>query len=53
MKAHERLIRYAQIHTSSEEHAARTPSTERQRDLSRMLETEMKELGLICVISQL
>ena len=45
MKAHERLIRYAQIHTSSEEHASCTPSTERQRDLSRLLEKEMTELG--------
>ena len=49
MRAYKRLIRYARIHTSSEEHASCTPSTERQLDLSRVLEKEMTELGFVDV----
>ena len=45
MRAFERLIRYARIHTSSDDHASCTPSTERQRDLSLVLEKEMAGLG--------
>ena len=45
MRAYERLIRYAKVHTSSEETGRNVPSTLRQFDLSRMLETELKELG--------
>ena len=45
MKAYERLIRYARVHTSSSEHGEGTPSTPRQFDLSRMLEQELRELG--------
>ena len=45
MRAYERLMQYVQIHTSSREGAEQTPSTERQFNLSRVLEAEMKELG--------
>ena len=45
MRAYERLIRYAQIHTASAEGAAQTPSTPRQFNLSRLLAEEMRQLG--------
>lgn len=46
MRAYERLIRYAKVHTSSREGEKQTPSTERQRVLSEMLAEEMKALGM-------
>ena len=46
MRAYERLIRYVQVHTASSEDTSVTPTTERQFDLSRLLEKEMKDLGL-------
>ena len=46
MRAYERLIRYAKIHTASAEKVERTPTTERQFDLSRLLAEELRELGL-------
>ena len=46
MRAYERLIRYAKVHTASSEDLSRTPTTERQFDLSRLLAEEMTELGL-------
>lgn len=46
MRAYERLIRYAKVHTASIENSERVPSTERQFDLSRLLAKEMEELGL-------
>ena len=49
MRAYERLIQYVQIHTSSREGAEQTPSTERQFELSRVLEREMRALGLVNV----
>ena len=49
MRAYERLIQYVQIHTSSREGAEQTPSTERQFELSRALEREMRALGLVNV----
>ena len=45
MRAYERLITYAKIHTASAEDLSRTPTTERQFDLSRLLAKEMRELG--------
>ena len=45
MRAYERLIRYARIHTSSKEGNEQTPSTERQRDLSEILAQEMIKTG--------
>ena len=46
MRAFERLIRYAKVHTASSEDLSRTPTTERQFDLSRLLAAEMREMGL-------
>ena len=46
MRAYERLIRYAKVHTASSEDLSRTPTTERQFDLSRLLAAEMREMGL-------
>ena len=45
MRAYERLIQYAVIHTSSREGEKQTPSTSRQFDLSHTLENEMKASG--------
>ncbi|HEV2128726.1 MAG TPA: M20/M25/M40 family metallo-hydrolase, partial [Thermomicrobiales bacterium] len=41
----ERLVRYARIHTTSEEASETTPSTERQYDLLRLLADELGEMG--------
>jgi tripeptide aminopeptidase len=41
----ERLVRYARIDTQSEESSTRTPSTERQYDLLRLLERELRSIG--------
>ena len=47
MKAYERLIRYAQVCTTSDDdNAAVTPSTLTQFDLANMLALEMSELGM-------
>ena len=46
MTALERFIKYVKVHTASAEDTAQTPTTERQFDLSRLLEQEMRELGL-------
>ena len=42
----ERFIRYAKIDTQADENAGTTPSTEKQKNLSRLLVNELKELGL-------
>ena len=41
-----RFLRYAQVHTTSDPHASATPSTARQFDLARMLESELRDFGL-------
>ena len=46
MTALERFIQYVKVHTASAEDTEQTPTTERQFDLSRLLEKEMRELGL-------
>ena len=46
MRAYERLIRYAQIHTASAENVDKTPTTRRQFDLSNLLAMEMWQLGM-------
>lgn len=46
MRAYERLIRYAMIHTTSDPDSETCPSTARQFDLAKVLVEEMKELGL-------
>ncbi len=42
----ERFLRYARIDTQSAEDSKTYPSTEKQRDLLKLLETEMNALGL-------
>ncbi len=42
----DRFLRYARIDTQSAEDASTYPSTEKQWDLLRLLEAELKELGL-------
>ena len=46
MKNIERFIRYAKIDTQSNDTTGTTPSTEKQKNLSRLLVEELKELGL-------
>ena len=46
MRAYERLIEYAKIHTASGEQADVTPSTQRQFDLAHALESELTALGV-------
>lgn len=46
MRAYERLIRYAAIHTASDEAGEGTPSSPRQFDLARLLAEEMEEMGV-------
>ena len=46
MTALERFIQYVKVHTASAEDNEQTPTTERQFDLSCLLEKEMRELGL-------
>ena len=46
MKNVERFIRYAKIDTQSNDKTGTTPSTEKQKNLSRLLVQESKELGL-------
>lgn len=42
----ERFLRYVRIDTQSDPHASGSPSTEKQKDLSRVLVAELLELGL-------
>jgi len=42
----ERFIRYARIDTQADENSLTVPSTEKQKNLSRLLVKELKELGL-------
>ena len=42
----ERFIRYVKIDTQADENTGTTPSTEKQKNLSRLLVEELKELGL-------
>lgn len=46
-RAYEKLIRYAAIDTQSDPESNSTPSTAKQFDLLRLLEKEMKEMGLV------
>ena len=46
MKAYERLLNYVKILTPSNENSQTVPSSDCQFDLARVLENEMKELGL-------
>ncbi len=42
----DRFLRYVRVHTTSDPHAATTPSTDRQFDLARMLEGELRDIGV-------
>ena len=44
--AMDRFLRYVKIDTQSAEDAGKFPSTEKQLVLARMLEKELKDLGL-------
>jgi len=46
MRAYERLIEYAKIHTASREDGSATPSTARQFDLANRLAEELTALGV-------
>ncbi len=46
MTALERFLIYVKIHTASSENLECTPTEEREFDLSRVLEKEMKDIGL-------
>lgn len=46
MRAHERLLKYAQFDTASDERSATCPSTAKQLVLAKALADEMRELGL-------
>lgn len=46
MKAYERLLRYAQYDTASDERSETCPSTEKQRVLAEALAAEMREMGM-------
>ncbi|MFP4491016.1 MAG: peptidase T [Spirochaetaceae bacterium] len=42
----DRFLRYVQIHTTSDPHAEKVPSTDNQWELLRLLEQELKEIGV-------
>lgn len=42
----ERFLRYVQIDTQSDPHSLSTPSTEKQKDLSSILASELKAMGI-------
>ncbi len=42
----DRFVRYAKIHTTSDENSSTCPSTERQFDLGRLLVEELRAMGL-------
>ncbi len=46
MRAYERLLRYAQYDTASDERSETCPSTEKQRVLAEALAAEMREMGM-------
>lgn len=49
MRAYERLLKYVKIHTQSAEGTGTSPSTACQWELARLLEEELRELGLVDV----
>lgn len=46
MRAYERLLRYAVVHTTSDPESGAAPSSQRQFDLLNLLADEMKQLGM-------
>src|SRR4051812_25942960 len=51
-EARDRLVRYAQVYTTSDPDSPTAPSTERQLDLSRLLLDELRKLGLESELSE-
>ena len=49
MKAYERFVKYVTVRTPSDENSSTVPSSMCQFDLAKVLEAEMKELGLVDV----
>ncbi len=49
MKAYERFVKYVTVRTPSDENSTTVPSSQCQFDLAKVLEAEMKELGLVDV----
>ena len=50
MRVEERFLKYVSYWTTSDEENEQIPSSDRQFDLAKVLETELKELGLEKVI---
>ncbi|MBQ9010049.1 MAG: peptidase T [Clostridia bacterium] len=46
MKVEERFLNYIQVHTTSDDTTGQSPSTACQLDLARLLEKELRDLGL-------
>ena len=46
MRAYERFLNYVKIHTTSDESSGAHPSTARQFELARLLENELKAMGI-------
>ena len=46
MRAYERFLHYAKVNTQSAEGTGKSPSTDCQWELARLLERELRELGL-------
>ena len=46
LRAYERLLKYAEVNTTSHEEVEKTPTGEGEFDLARLLAEEMKELGM-------
>lgn len=50
MKVEERLLKYVSYWTTSDEECRQIPSSDREFELGRVLEQELKELGLEKVV---
>ena len=46
MRAYERLLKYVQVHTTSDPNSTTNPTTMRQFDLAKILVEEMKTIGI-------
>ncbi|MBE6569875.1 MAG: peptidase T [Ruminococcaceae bacterium] len=46
MKAYERFLQYVKVHTASDPESSAVPSSERQKDLARILVQEMRDMGI-------
>ena len=46
MRAYERFLKYAAVHTASDEESTTVPTAEREFDLARMLVAELRKIGV-------